>query len=326
MPERSSLFESTQISVETTPGTAVAANKKLLATSFEIGPNPDVAVFRPNGYKFDTIASLNREWTEGNITGQMSYTDLVYLLSSLVTADTPATSGTTGYEWVFVVDSDAADAPKTFTIEQGSSVRAHRFAHGLVTGLTLTFNNDGCEVDGTIIGEAIEDGVTLTATPTEISLQPVMRTEVGVKWADTAAGLGAASLLTRFLSAEWSLTDRYAPVWTLNQSTTWDTYIESEPSGELTMTLAADSVGMGLLTTMRAGATKFVRIEAVGPQIGAGPATYKLTIDTAVKITDVSEIRDEDGLVAVEWTGTFTHDSTWGKSFQIAVVNALSAL
>ena len=194
MAERSALFEAVQIGKETTPGTGVAANKKLLATSFELGPEVEVDTFRPNGFKFPTIASLNREHTTGDISGQLSYTDIVYLLSSLVTADTPENVGTTGYEWVFTSDSDGPDAPVTYTIEQGSSVRAHKVVNAQVTGLTLTFNRDGTEVGGTIIGEALEDGITLTGSPTSIDLQPVMVTEVGIKIAAAAADLAADSL------------------------------------------------------------------------------------------------------------------------------------
>ena len=326
MAERSAMFETVQIGVESVPGTAVAADKKLLATSFEISPDIEVDTFRPMGYKFDTIASLNKEFVSGDISGQMSYTDLTYLFASLVTTDTPATVGTTGKEWVFSSDSDGPDAPITFTVEQGSSVRAHSFANAQVTGLTLTINRDGTEVGGTVIGEALADGITLTAAPTEISLQPVMVTEVGLKMADTAAGLAGASLLTRAFTAEWSLTDRFEPLWTLNQSTTYDVTVESEPTGELTWRVAADATGMGLLTQMRAGSTKFVRIEATGPVIGAGPATYSLIIDTAVKITDVSPIGPEDNVIGVEWTGSFVHDATWGKAFNVAIINALTAL
>lgn len=326
MPERSALFESTQWGLEVTPGTEVDADIKLLATSLTFSPNPEVSTFRPMGYKYNTIASLDREWTEIDIEGQASYTDLTYLFASLISTDTPAASGTTGQEWVFTSDSDGPDSPVTFTLEQGSSVRAHLVTGALVTGLTLTFNNDGVEVSGSMIAEALQDGITMTATPTEIALQPVMRTQVGVKMADTAAGLSGASFLTRVLSAEWSLTDRHAPLFTLNQSTTYDVTLESEPTGEVTVLMAADATGMGLLTPLRSGATKFIRIQATGPVIGAGPATYSLIIDTAVKITDVSDIRDEEGIVAVEWTGTFTHDVTWAKSFNIALVNALTAL
>lgn len=326
MPERSVLFEGVQIGKETTFGTSVAANKKLLATSFEVGPEVDISVFKPDGYKYNTIASLNTEWTEGSISGQMSYTDLVYLLSSLISADTPTTVGTTGSEWVFTSDSDGPDAPVSFTIEQGSSVRAHKFTGALVTGLTLSFSNDGCEVDGTIMGRALTDGITLTVTPTEIALEPVMRTQVSLKLADTAAGLAGATALTRGFAVDWSLTDRYAPVLALNQLTDFDAYIESEPSGEVTLLLEADAIGMALLTPMRAGATKFMRIQATGPVIGAGPATYSLIIDSALKVTDASEFQDEEDIVAMEWTMQFAHDSTFGKAFSVAVINALTAL
>ncbi len=325
-PERSTIFTGVQIGIESTAGTAVAASKKLLATSFELGSNPDISLFKPMGYKYNTIASLNREWAEGSISGQMSYTDLTYLLASVITNDAPATVGTTGKEYIFTSATSAPDTPITFTLEQGSSVRAHRVTGALVTGLTLEFANDGCTIDGSLMATAFQDGVAMTATPTEIPLQPVQRIEVGVKLADTAAGLGAASYLTRALSATWALTDRYAAVWSLNQSSTYDATIESEPSGEVTLLVAADATGMGLLPTMRAGATKFMRIQATGPVIGAGPAVYSLMVDTAFKISDVSELRDEDGIFAVEWTGVFTHDATWGKAFQVAVINGLASL
>lgn len=326
MAERSMMFEGVQVGVEVTPGTGVAANKKLLATSFEVGPEVDITAFKPNGYKYNTITSLNTEWTEGSINGIMSYTDLTYLLSSLISADTPATVGTTGKEWVFVSDSDGPDAPVTFTIEQGSSVRAHKFTHGMVSGLTLSFSNDGCEVDGTIVGRALTDGITMTVTPTEVDIQPVTRPQVTLEVADTAAGLTAATVLTRGFAIDWSLTDRYSPILALNGLTDWDAYIEAEPTGEITLLMEADAAGMAYLTNMRTGATKFIRIVATGPVIGAGPATYKLTIDTACKVTDASEFQNDQDVVAMEWTFSFAHDVTWGKSFNISLINALASL
>lgn len=326
MTDRATLFEGVQIGLETTPGTSVAASKKLLATSFEIGPKPDVSIFRPNGYKFPTIASLNREWVEGKITGQMCYTDLAYLLSGLITQVTPTTSGTTGKLWSFASTSDDADDPATFTIEQGSSVRAHKFTFGMVTGLTLSFSNDGCKVDGSIMGQALSDGITLTSTPTEIALQPVMRTEVVLKLADSAAGLAAASAIDRGFSVDWSMTDRFGSVWALNGSSDFEAFVETEPKTEVTLMMEADATGMGLLTQMRAGSSKFLRIEATGPQIGAGPATYKLTLDSCLKITDADTFSDNDGVVAMKWTAQMAHDSTWTKSFNIDLINALASL
>lgn len=327
MAERATLFEGVQLGIESTPGTAVSSGKKLLGTSFMTTPNPDVSLFRPNGNKFDTIASLNREWTRGTIDGQMSYTDLCYLFSSLIAADVSGSvTGTTGYSYNYVSDSDGPDTPTTYTIEQGSSVRAHEFAYGLVTGLTLTWSNDGTKVGGDFIGKALSDGITMTATPTEIALQPVMRTETLLYIEDSTAALSGATALARVLSFEWSLADRWAPIWAINGTTTFPAVIESVPNGQFKFMVEADAEGMGFLSDLRAGTTKFVRIEATGPQIGAGPATYSLVIDTAIKLQESSELHDEDGVYAVEWTGKFTHDATWGKAFDITVINALSAL
>lgn len=326
MPERSVMFEAVQLGVESVFGTAVATNRKLLATSFEVGPEVDITTFKPNGYKYDTIASLNTEWTAGSINGLMSYTDLVYLFSSLISADTPATVGTTGQEWVFTSDSDGPDTPVSYTIEQGSSVRAHRIPGALIAGLTLSFSNDGCEIDGTLVARAMIDGAAMTASPTEIALQPVIRKDVSIKLADTAAGLAGATALTRGFAVDWSLTSRYAPILALNGLTDFDAYIESEPQGEVTLLMEADAIGMAQLTPMRSGATKFMRIQATGPVIGAGPATYSLIIDSALKVTDASEFQNEQDVVAMEWTFGFAHDTTFGKAFQINLITALTAL
>jgi hypothetical protein len=81
---------------------------------------------------------------------------------------------------------------------------------------------------------------------------------------------------------------------------------------------------MGLLTTMRVGSTKFLRINCVGAAVGTH--TYLLNIDTAMKVTDVSEFSDEDGVFAIEWTFEGVYDNTWGKAFNITVQNKQATL
>lgn len=87
----------------------------------------------------------------------------------------------------------------------------------------------------------------------------------------------------------------------------------------------ADAAGMALLTNMRAGSTKFMRIKATGAQI-AGAEYYDLQIDTACKVTDVSPFEDSDGVFAIEWTMNGFYDATWTKTTEIAVVNTLATL
>ena len=327
MPELASIFQVVQVGMESTPGTAVAATKKWTGLQVEPGVQTEIKRYRPTGYKFGTVSALTKEWTEASIRGPLTYTEIVYLLCGLMGNTTPVNgSPTTAKVWTFNVDSDGADTPRTFTVEQGSAERAHRFAYGLVTGLTLSFGNDGAEVSGSMIGKALQDGVTLAAGATEVALVPVTRPQVTVKLADTMAGLGAAAALTRVVSAEWTLENRFAPVWVLNGASDWPAHVEMEPSGTAKVMVEADAEGMGLLTTMRANAMKFMRIQATGAQIGAGPATYSVLIDCAVKVSNVGPFSDQDGLYAIEWDLELQHDATAGYATRVTVTNELGSL
>lgn len=325
MAERSTLTQLVQLGMESSPGTAVAATKRLMATAFEFGPSVDVQTWRGSGYKYPSVTGLQKEWTEGTFSGPITYTELVYFLCGLVKNVTPS-GATLAKTWTFSPATTSEDTVKTFTIEQGSAVRAAQIAYGLITGLTLSFGDGGAELSGDFIGQAMTDGHTMTSSGvTEVALVPVTRIQTGIKLADTSAGLAGASYLTRPLSAEWSLTNRFAPIWALNQSTSFPVHIETEPSLEVKLLLQADATGMGLLDTMRANSTKFMRIEAIGAVIESA-VTYQLTIDTAFRVTDVSELRDEDGVFAIEWTGVGVHDATFTKAFNITVVNEVASL
>lgn len=325
MAQRASIFEGVQIGVESTPGTAVAANKLLQSISIQPGVKAEIGKFRPLGRKFPSLALPGKEWVEAKLTGMPTFDELPYILASVVKNVSPTAEGTTGKKWTHSPSSTGPDAYKTYTCEQGSSLRAHRFAYGVVTGVTFNFTREGVSLDGAMIGRELEDGVTLTASPTAIPAVPVLGKQVSVYLADTYAGLSGATALNP-LSASWALTDRFAPFWALNASyTSFVEPVESEPKLECKLKLPADATGMGLLTTMRNGATKFMRIEAVGGEIEA-TKNYRFTLDTAVKVMNVSEFSDEDGVFAIEWTFEAFHDATWGKAFEAIVINTLASL
>jgi len=323
MPDRASIFQVVQVGVETTPGTSVAASKRLQSMTIEPGPKVDIKTYRASGSKFSSIAALGKEWTEATIGGGLTYSEIVYPLSSIVGAATP--TGTTAKTWVFAPSTSAPDTAKTFTVEQGSSVRAHKYTYGLFTALGMKFSRDACEIDGSMLGSAMTDGITMTSSPTYVELVPVLPTQVSIYLADTAAGLDSATALGRAMSAEWNLSDRFGPVWVLNGSTTWAGFVETEPSLDVKLMVEADAEGMALLSTMRAGSTKFVRILAVGAEISTG-VNYTLKIDTACKVTDVDPFSDEDGVFAIGWNMKAFHDSTWGKATQITVINQVASL
>lgn len=328
MAERASIFQTVQVGVQTLAGTGVAANKKLQALSIGPAVNLETTKFRAAGNKYPGLVIPQKEYVTAALTGAITYTELVYALASLVSYAAPTLLGTTAYRWVFASDTDGPDTVKLFTVEQGSSVRAHKFIDGAVRALELAFSRAGCEISGgEMIGAALQDAITMTAAPTAIALVPVLPTQVDVFLEDDQADLDTSTALARPLSVSWALSDRFGPVFPLATAagTGYAATVETEPKLTVKLLMEADAEGMALLATMRAGATKFLRIKATGANIET-TYDYDLEIDTAVKVESVSEFRDEDGIFAIEWTFAGVHDATWGKAFNIELVNTLSAL
>lgn len=327
MAERATVFQTVQIGVEATAGTGVAANKKLTATSISPAIKLEANKFRALGNKFATIMAPGKEWVSAKIEGAPSYNELAYLLSSLVSYAAPVQQGgSIAYLWTFNPATAALDVVKTLTVEQGSSVRAHKFAYGQINGLEINFSRAGIELSGEMLGNALQDGITMTGTPTEIALKPILPTQVNVYLADTYVGLPGTAL-TRVISAGWSFKDKYGPLFALASAggTGFSAVVEKEPTLTGKLKVQADAAGMGLVTQMRAGSTKFMRIEAVGELI-ASTYYYTLRIDLAGKVSEPSEFSDEDGVYAIEWNLEGVHDATWGFATQLLLTNILTAL
>lgn len=326
MPEQAAITKAVQVGIETVPGTAVAANKRLNSLNIDISPDGNVEVFRPTGNKFATVTAMGKEWTGLSIDGLPTYTELPYVLSSLLGTPVITPDGT-AYRYAWDVLSTAPDSPKTLTIEKGDANRAWKAAYGLIGELSMEYTREGISLDGSGMARLLTDGVTMTAAPTELELVPCLPTEVSVYLDDTDGDLGTTKLL-RALMASWSLGgDRYMGVWPLDAAqTSFAAHVEGDPDATAALRMASDAVGMSLLPVMRAGSTKFLRIQNIGPVIGAGPETYELTVDLAVKVNDMLEFSDEDGLYAVEYPFEIVHDATWGKALHVELVTTAATL
>lgn len=328
MPERASIREATQLGVELTPGTSVGADRKLQATNIEPAIKADIATFRPLGGKFATLAALGKEWVEAKISGFATYTDIVYLLSSVLAYQAPVQQGaTTAYKWTFEPRQSVEDTIKTYTVEHGSTVRAGKFTYGIVTGFGLKVGRESAEISGSMLGQAYQDDSGLTANPTAIEAVPILPTQFEVYLDDTSGAIGATKL-TRVLSIEFSISDRFGPVWTLNRAVSgFAAHVETEPKATLKILLEADAAGMGPLTAMRQGDKRYIRVQALGAEAGVG-YPYMFELDFCGTVTNVGGFNDEDGVWTLDWTFQATYDSTWagGKAFDVKVINKLTDL
>jgi len=317
------VYQGIQIGVESTPGTPVPANKKLLSVSMKPSPQTETSPFRAMGNKYASFVSLNKEWTSITIDGQPTFNEIVYLLSGLMHYAAPVQQGSTAaYKWTFVSNTSAADVGKSFTIEQGDADRAWRVAGARISGLTFDFGRNEIKVSGNGVGEQLETDITLTATPTALSPAPILPTMLKFYTADTQAGLAGASALGNSFSMQWSLTDKFGLAWPVGQDAV---AVEGEPNASGKIVLATDAAGLGLIATLRAASTKWFRIEATGGLI-ATPYYQKLTIDFPAQIESVGDPTDTDNVYTIEYGLKPIHDATWAKSVNIEVITNLSAL
>lgn len=323
MGEKNTIFQAVQVGIESTAGTPVAANRKLLACSIVPKDRTESDAFRAAGNKYPSFVTLNKEWSECAIEGRPTYNEILYLLSSLLSQPTPAQQGgSAAYLWTFDSATSAADAGKTLTVEQGDADSAWRVAGARVSGLEFVFSRNECSISGSAIGEAIETGITLTASPTSLTPLPVLPGHLSFRTATTRAGLAGATPLTRSFSASFSLTDKVGLAWPVGQD---PIAVEGAPQIGAKIKLATDTVGMGLITTMRAGTTQWFRLAAQGALIAS---TYynRIEIDFAAQILEPGDFGDEGNVYALEYGLQVIHDATWGKSFEIRVTSATSTL
>jgi hypothetical protein len=279
----------------------------------------NVDTFRPMGNKFITVAAPSKELAAAQVAGKLTYTEIVYPFSSLWGAATITGSGP--FTWTFNPASTAADSFSTFQIQGGNAVRAQQWNFGLFTGLTISGSRDGWDISGTMQGQAITDGITMTAAPTALALVPVLGKDVSVYYDPTSANIGTTKL-GRVLRYEFNFADKYAPLWAVDQAqASFVAMVERAPTPTIQILVEADAAGMALLTDARAGSFAYVRFRGVN-------GTNTLTIDAAVKHVKPTPYRDQDGVYALAFNLQVAHDAAWatGRALQAVVINGLAGL
>lgn len=175
MPERATVFQATQLGVETTPGVLVPANRRLLQTMVDAGPDITNELYRPAGSMAPTVQIVGKEMVRADVEGRMSFNDMAYILSSLLLQVTPTTPGgaTNTRRWSFKPSNNAPDTFRTYTIEKGSSAGAERFTSAVFNALTLAFGREEASITGSLFGQALTEQITPTASPTDIVEAPI---------------------------------------------------------------------------------------------------------------------------------------------------------
>ena len=330
MSENPSYNQILQGGVETTLFTAVAATKRFRSFGIEVDPQVEVDEYTPDGNLFPSSQALTQEWTEGDMSGILTFTEIVYALTNAfgpATISTPG-GGTLSRDWKWTIQPNSLLVPKGFTYEKGNSVYAVRIVGAIMNALNIAWKRtDRIEIGGSVLAKAIVLGHTMTtigASPT-VPLLRVLPQMITVKTATTWGGLTAASALTRAFEAEISLDGFFNPIWPLNAAASGhDGYVPVKPDSDFSLQLMANSTGMAFLTNLRNGDLVYNRVEAVGPIIEAA-IPYKIRVDVSSQVKDVDSFDDNDGLYVIPYTFSPIDDGT-NPALEITVTNNLSAL
>ena len=146
-----------------------------------------------------------------------------------------------------------------------------------------------------------------------------------MKIAAAQASLAGATALTRVLEVEFNFTGKQGPVFTVGTQPSFVATVETVPELGGSITLEADSNGMAYLTAAQNGTKQWIQIKFTGALI-ADTYYNDIQIQMPVMFTDLGELSDSDGVVAVKYGFTAVHDGSWGKALDIQVINALAGL
>lgn len=330
MPELATIHRAVQIGKETTPGTGVAAGKLLQYIGFSLAPAIEMQSFTPMGSKVASAVVPGKDSSTLTIEGQGSYSEIVYVLNSLLKDVTPTTSDTTAKTWLYEPAARTEETKARYTIEEGSTIRAGKATYGTVTGATITFNRtNGVTISGSGFAQQYQDNITLTAGPTTIEEAPILATHLNVYSNDTFGAIGTTKL-TRDFNAELEIGDVVGQVWPINSANaSYAAEVELMPSAAIRLTCSADTQGMAFLTAARAAATKYVRLEGVSTVLaGAATVFYKLWVDMPCKVQEFPGFEDEEGVKVVNVGLVPVLDSTFSATAwcRITAVNKVAAL
>lgn len=330
MADNATVSQSVQIGLEATWGTKVPATKILKSMMVDLDPSLETDPFFPNGNVVPSSNAVIRETVEGDISGVLTYTEILYLYTMLFGPTTPTlvATSTGAYDWEWEIMGNDLLVPKSATIEKGSSVYAVDVPGVTLTGFNIGWSRtDRIEVGASLIGQKLEKGNAMTniAVAPTVPIVRVLPQQISFYTADTFAGLDAATAMARAFEAGIDFSSMFSGVWPMNRATpNMDGVVPTQMESESSALLMVNAASLAFLDTAQAGDRVYTRVEAVGPEIETG-FNYEHVVDLTTEVKDLDTFDDHDGIYAIPWTFQPVDDGT-NPFLKIRVRTSLSAL
>jgi hypothetical protein len=321
MADRSVKSRKTWLEFESTPGVLPAggADKRLQDFRIDLAPKINKKRIKPSGNTFPSGHQRGIEWTDFTATGDLGFVSVNYPLESLCGAATLTTEGTAVKKREHILTG----VPRSLAIDQGSAVRAQRILNAIFTGFAISANPNEATITANGIAKAIADAVTLAVSPADIILAQPNTVQAALYLASSLAGLGSPgastpAAQTRFMAFNLGIGNYYETIETMHPTnTSWNALLEGDNvTGDVGITLGADSDGWAYLTNIQNDTPFFGRYEVLGATIeGAFKYLFAIDFKAAFKehfqLTNVGpldslmfpcDILEESGLVGVKFT------------------------
>lgn len=332
---RASVNQQVQIGPEVTPGTSVSCGKLLTAFTWALGLKPTTKQFRGTGRQYPSASAVLTEMSAGKVSGPGDFAQLVYILSSLWGSGAPTlhSPSSTAYDWTWtpgLTGSYAANA-KTFTVQVGDAVDAEQYAYLCFTGFNYSFGRkQEVMIGADLIAQTFTDGISLTASPTEVEQLPMTGAQMDIYLDTTSGGIGTTKL-TDVMKCEYKASDYYDGYWPVNRTnSSFTSLLDKEKKHTLDLTVQANSAGIGYKGTyLETGARCYVQVKGTGPTIdGTNSISASMTHQMACFVANMAEFSDEEGVYAVKYSLVVAEDSAWntGEAQKMTLTNLVSAL
>lgn len=116
---------------------------RLSALRAEVQPMKEVEYFAAQGDAVPNLTMVNDDYTVINVTGKMSFQDIIYVLESLFGAPTTTNPGTLAYQHVFAWDGTEVVNPASFSMTYGDRNAARSAAGMIFNSLGFNVARDG---------------------------------------------------------------------------------------------------------------------------------------------------------------------------------------
>jgi len=321
-------FRRIQVGKETTPGTAVAATAKLMGMTLK-APLGDRRIVQPEEER-GSLAGAFRSYTQAigwegaTLSGDATFEDILYLLAMAVEGGVTPSGLGTAKTWTFSPSLTSANSPDTFTLEFGDDTQAYEVEYVLATGLEISGGvGQALKCSANLVGRQITP-TTFTPSLVDRNVESALAGKTSLYMDDAGGTIGTTAKAATLLDWTWRLPEHFATI--AHQGSLYFTAVREQrmkPTLEMTVEFNA---GVAALRTKYASETaQLVRIEAVGGLIETG-TNKKLTIDGAYKIVDFDVLDERNGADIVKLTLHGEYDATYGKLFEIVVVNTVGTL